>query len=309
MKLFFVFCYLFIFSSNFVIAQSKTIQLIGYLGIEGGESFSYKIDAIDSLGYLKGYASAWLIEGKEVKAAINGFVDKKNKILTFQETEIVANKGFESRKTICLIQASLSLNKENNNQSILWGNIVSNDVTNVTCARGSITFPESEKVKAIFSDNLLKKDLVIVPTKSVVKTSKKSMQIVYDTSALIVKKPIEKIATNILKVSQGLTKIIECQSDTILLQIWDDSQIDGDWIALSQNGKTLLSKHVLTKEKKVITIVLNNPLEELIIKALNEGSEPPNTANINIVDGSTTHQIIAYNTIGKKAIIQLKKKL
>lgn len=309
MKLFFVFCNLFIFSTNFVIAQSKTIQLVGYLGIEGGESFSYKIEAIDSLGYLKGYASAWLIEGKEVKAAINGFIDKKNKTLTFQETEIVANNGFESRKTICLIQASLSLNKENNNQSILWGNIVSNDVTNVTCARGSITFPESEKVKAIFEDNLLNKNAVVAPTKPIVKTPKKSMQIVYDTTALIVTKEKDAKAPSILKISQGMTKIIECQSDTILLQIWDDSQVDGDWIAFSQNGNTVLSKHILTKEKKEIKIVLINPIEELIITALNEGSEPPNTANINIVDGSITHRIIAYNTIGKKATIQLKKKL
>ena len=141
------------------------------------------------------------------------------------------------------------------------------------------------------------------------KHPKKSMQIVYDTTALIVTKEKEAKAPSILKISQGVTKIIECQSDTILLQIWDDSQVDGDWIAFSQNGNTVLSKHILTKEKKEIKIVLINPIEELIITALNEGSEPPNTANINIVDGSITHRIIAYNTIGKKATIQLKKKL
>jgi hypothetical protein len=62
------------------------------------------------------------------------------------------------------------------------------------------------------------------------------------------------------------------------------------------------------KEKRRLTLpITGHEVKTITIFAENEGSEPPNTANIMLTDGSIKYSIQAYNKKGDAALIKVKK--
>jgi hypothetical protein len=88
--------------------------------------------------------------------------------------------------------------------------------------------------------------------------------------------PKEKISNRVYKI----LKTIDIDDDKVIIDIYDNGQIDGDTISIYLNDKLIVSKKMLTA--KPINIQLN--LEEdadtydIIMFAENLGTIPPNTA-------------------------------
>jgi hypothetical protein len=64
--------------------------------------------------------------------------------------------------------------------------------------------------------------------------------------------------------------------------IWDKSFVDGDKVSIYLNGKLLLKNYSLSKIKKEVVLDLEPGSNLLMMEAINEGTEPPNTAAIGI---------------------------
>jgi len=78
-------------------------------------------------------------------------------------------------------------------------------------------------------------------------------------------------------------KFFEVKSRYIMVNIWDDEKVDGDTLSINFNGKWILKNHHLTKEKKTLLLPLKkNQENEIIFHAENLGSEPPNTAAVQL---------------------------
>lgn len=285
------------------------ISLKGYLGIVGGESFHYKLIFKDSLGKIAGYSYTWQDEKKQVKAAIVGTLDKQEKILSFQETNIVGNTGFESNATICLIKATLRYKHDaTSGGKVFSGAITSSDIGNVACATGSISIPYSEEVAAIFKANALVQSPIIKEEITTARKPQKPVKIIYDTSTVQYSTP-KNTATTIEKITAGTDKQYEWSTSTIELDIWDGGKEDGDIISVEANGKMIWNNYQLVNAKKKISLALSvDEITTLKIIAHNEGNTPPNTANLLLTDGKLQYPLIAYNEAGGIAIIKIKKK-
>lgn len=287
---------------GWVNAQQQFI-LKGFLGVEGGESFDFKIAFRDSSGFLTGYSYTWLEEKKLVKASITGKIDRTNKTLSFRETEIVSNTGFQSNVTICLIDASLKYKNEDGHMSFS-GPITSSDITNITCARGSITFPDNDALNKIF-EKPERQDTLKTATRTIAK-QQKPVRIIYDTARH--EEPAKIPANEPDKITTGIEKTYQWWSDTIILEIWDGGHVDGDIVSIYFNNEPVLEKYAINKSIKKVTIPISGTsVNTITILAGNEGSEPPNTTDILLRDGSQTYHLIAYNTIGKKAVIKIRR--
>ncbi|MBS1589596.1 MAG: hypothetical protein JST52_08290 [Bacteroidetes bacterium] len=299
----FLLLFSFVFFRSMGFAQVENFTLQGYLGVEGGESYSYKLEVKDSLGTLSGFGYTYLYEGKEVKASVKGWVDKPKGIFSFQETNIIYNRGFESNTTICLIHATLHFKKETDGSEVFSGSITSADAGNVYCGQGAITFPYSPHLKQLMKPT-------INPTVSPIAekaVNTKPMRVIYDTlrnKHIITSTPLVK---KIAEITEGHEQSFEWQTDSIVLKIWDGGRIDGDMISIRVNDELVIQKLTLSKDTvtKRINFLDNNCT--LTIIALNEGSEPPNTANLLLLDGNRSHEIIAFNEAGKQATIHLRK--
>ena len=119
----------------------------------------------------------------------------------------------------------------------------------------------------------------------------------------IIKEVVDDNTTN--DGSVELTKKFSLQKNPITLTIWDDQKLDGDSISLFLNGNPILENYALTKELKVIELNLVEGNNDIIMKALNLGSIPPNTAKIMVDDGLVKRTMILKSNLDKSAGLRI----
>jgi len=307
---------------NNIFAQEKnTYVLTGYMGVQGGESFTYKLELKDSTGnYLSGYSYIYKTLNNEVKTAVIAKRDKVQKTLNLLEKNIIYNNNFKSKAVICLVESNLAFNKED---QALKGTLITQTIDNGgMCSTGTILFGNKEEINKLFSDQIPEtperkpntttttafKSPAINPTQKLnqLMAENKRKEAAENKPAVETKKPA---ALPPAKITEGKEVVYEWNSDKVLLTIWDGSQEDGDRVTVSFNNLNVLTDYTLKNEKKTLELTLDGEqINTISIAALNEGSQPPNTANITIEDGDKSYEIIAYNKIGKRAFIKIRKK-
>jgi len=292
----FLLCFLlFFYKSN---AQRK-FTLNGYLAVRGGESWHYRLVFTDTNDILKGYSLTYDDENKDTKALIEGRIDRKAKMLSFHETEITYNHGFETKVTICLVDATLKYDGH-----ALGGRLSSKDIGNADCGTGSINFINEQELKQLFSE-LQPVDSTPKPV-PVVAAPEKKMTIIYDTVRAT--RPVAAMQQPD-KITTGTEKEYKWTSDTLKLEVWDGGKVDGDIISVMVDDKTMLQHYTLTQTKKRIEVALpgHGVSYTVAIIAQNEGNEAPNTADILLIDRENSYHVIAYNEVGKKAVVHIRK--
>ncbi len=99
-----------------------------------------------------------------------------------------------------------------------------------------------------------------------------------------VKKPIILKELEGRKVKKG--RAVNVTNDEITITVYDNNKIDGDSISLYYGDSCIVSNYSLTGKKKSFKIKIDkNHSKQLILYAVNQGSQPPNTAAIIIKDG------------------------
>lgn len=295
-------------------AQEFPYKLKGYLGVKGGESFTYELHLKDSaLGYVNGYAYTYLAEGKDVKATIVGHLDTINKTLSIEEKSIIHNNGFTSKAVICLLQSTLSYQPE---EGVLSGRLGTKTAGSgaLPCSDGSLTFIDKAALQTLFHSKAINTQQLAknpaeasIPKK--IALNRDSFLLAQKTSATQTN-PKPAPTPTLARITEGKDKSYQWNSNTVKIEVWDGTSEDGDKINILLNGNTVLAQYTLRNQKHKFTINLeNNELNVLQIEALNIGSEPPNTANLRIWDGDISYDIIAHNQPEKKANIKLIRSL
>ena len=86
---------------------------------------------------------------------------------------------------------------------------------------------------------------------------------------------------------------IEVSGNEIHINLWDHGRKDGDIVSIYLNGEAVVSKYLLTYQKKQFNLKLNTSKpNDLFLYAHNLGRFPPNTVSIEISDGERSENII-----------------
>ncbi|MBJ04354.1 MAG: hypothetical protein CMP65_00435 [Flavobacteriales bacterium] len=106
-------------------------------------------------------------------------------------------------------------------------------------------------------------------------------------------------------------KTFKVKSKYIIVNVWDDEKIDGDTLSINYNGKWILKDYHLVKNKKTLLLPLReNQENEIIFHAENLGTEPPNTAAVELEYDNGIRQEFNmrsdFDTNGIVRIIQIK---
>jgi hypothetical protein len=110
------------------------------------------------------------------------------------------------------------------------------------------------------------------------------------------------------KITEGIEKTFTWKTDSAVIDVWDGGNVDGDRVTVLFNGRPLLTNYYLVKEKRQLRVRLSgNAVDTVTIVAINEGSDPPNTASLLFTDGPVQYGVLAYNKTGRKAVIKLKR--
>lgn len=274
-------------------AQANKMTLKGTLVMATGEEFPYRIEITETNNVVTGYGYTY-DEKDEAKAMIKGKVDKPNRKLTFKETEIVSSHSVFTKAFMCLLQASLDYRGNK-----LTGPATNKQLDNTSCTEGKITFSNAAEIDQLFSSH----DPYDVEIRMGEK--KKDPETPAPAAAVAPKPEVPATAD---KITAGIEKSYEWKTDSIIVDIWDGSNYDGDVVSILFDGKPVLDKYVIQRQKKRISIPLPaTGLHTITIVADDEGTDPPNTATLRLYDGETRYNVVAYNKKNERSIIKVKR--
>lgn len=306
-----IFLYLF-FNTNAAEA-ADTLYFSGNIKVSKKITYKYTLRfTINNYSKLTGYSLTDPGGPNETKTRISGSYDSLNKVVTFEEKDVLRSKVDLQKNDLCFVKASLVL-KKNKLVETLSGKFTGFGVDKATqCASGEIQLINTDKVKIILKrmnepDELPKKLSPVEKKDSnnVVKRENKPDELPKNLN------PAEKKSnTNVVKISDEKGKEFEITGDKIKLSIWDNGQVDGDRISILLNGEFILENYSAGTVKKIIEITLTDKgVDTLKFIALNEGDIPPNTAAILIESPFEQYRIMTEAKLNEVRTIYLRKKL
>lgn len=296
----------------------QSISLQGIIGMEGGEMFSYDLTASSSatneyVGTVKTYA----LKNKEVLAEVTLKVNPEQNTVELTETKILGNQGFQSNVTICLVRAILTYDRA---KGVLRGPIITQTAgEGVYCAIGNVTFMNGSGIAQLFGQ-AEEQPVAIEKPKEPANNAPIDRSAPQNRNATEMRSPtvdpLQTVATTPQpmpaatprpkEITEGKGETLRWKSEQLILDVYDDNTVDGDMISIFFNNKEVLSNYRLKAEKKRLVLNLGqSELNILVVKAMNMGGDPPNTAMLLLYDGDVEHKIKAYNDPGKSSEIRI----
>ena len=123
------------------------------------------------------------------------------------------------------------------------------------------------------------------------------------------KEDLSSIAEKFRTRNRLVINTIKVQSDSIKINFFDNGTIDGDSISVFINGRLEASNVRLTTVVYSIKVGFEKGKDEIEVGmfAENLGTIPPNTALMQIVDGSKIHQAYLSSDTKSNAVIKIKQ--
>jgi len=125
----------------------------------------------------------------------------------------------------------------------------------------------------------------------------------------VIYKPVA--AAEITKRKKETEEIVYFKSDSLLLALYDNGEVDGDTVSVLLNGEIIMANQGLksTAIKKTIYVPAGvSDSLEIILYAENLGAYPPNTGLLIVYDGTERHLIRFSADFDKNASIILRRK-
>ena len=129
----------------------------------------------------------------------------------------------------------------------------------------------------------------------------------FKTIKQAISQPAAEIATRKIETIRS----VDIKSDSLVLTLYDNGEIDGDTVSVLLNGKVIMPQQGLTSKAINKTIYLTPEMGDsivLIMYAENLGSIPPNTGLLVIHDGDDIYEIRFKGDLKKNSSIILKRK-
>ncbi len=267
--------------TNLLKAQPEKYELAGTLKTENNQLVPFKLNfSIDEDGFIKGHSETNFYSEDRTKSEISGRLDFKNRSISFSETRNISTASSASPDEFCYIHVDQLPLKKSQSKTIFNGQFRGLYPDGSVCAKGEIYLVSMEVLKEFVENNKM------------VSGIKDSLQRQHN-SVSSQKIPIE------LKTDENpgptLThldeKLLEWQSNEIVLNIWDAFEEDNDRFAIYVNDKVLYQNEVATHFKKQYRFNFVGDTCIVKIVAENEGIKPPNTFQAQLVDGQKSQRL------------------
>jgi hypothetical protein len=121
---------------------------------------------------------------------------------------------------------------------------------------------------------------------------------------------VSKPAASVNERQTIVQQTVSFTSDSLLLTLYDNGEVDGDTVSVLLNGQLILEKQGLSTQaiKKIIYIPANTDRMELVMYAESLGSIPPNTGLLVIRDGKQLYEVRFSGDLQKNAAIVFNRK-
>ena len=176
-----------------------------------------------------------------------------------------------------------------------------------------LSFIEPEVVAVVAKPVIKEEPVVTIAPVIKVKEIKTPPPVITKTEP-VVKKPEPVITGPAADVNKRKIETIQSvyyKSDSLVLTLYDNGEVDGDTVSVLMNGKVIMPMVGLSTRavRKTINITKDMPDSiQLIMYAENLGSIPPNTGLLVVHDGEDVYEIRFSGDYQKNAAIVFRRK-
>lgn len=127
------------------------------------------------------------------------------------------------------------------------------------------------------------------------------------TPSKILLPPAAELTMRKIEVINNIT----FSSDSLILNLYDNGEIDGDTVSIVLNGKVILPQQGLTANATKYVLKITPDMGDtlsLIMYAENLGRIHPNTGLLILLDGSNKHEIRFSGDLQKSPLIRLRRR-
>lgn len=290
-----IFFYLLTSLMSFLGSAQNQYEFVGAIIVEDTltRAYPYKINFIEEDGAVTGYSITNIGTVFETKNTIYGGYDAEKKELKILEAEIIYTKTpIKDDEISCFVSFSIKPFVFGKTKRIK-GRFFGESSHSERCADGDIFLTTFDKIEA--------------RVRKVTKKISRSKRIADSIKAKIDPlKMMDSLSMNILRKDQTLS--VFSRAEKIDLVIYDGGKMDGDKIAISVNGKVLLSNYKANNVKRVIPVYLEDAKTALKITALNEGTIAPNTIVVEILDDENHVRALSNLKVNETTQIDILKR-
>ena len=268
---------------TFLLFQSKlnAEEYVGSIILSDSTIYTFELNLIINKENITGYSITNYGTGSETKSSIEGTFDKTKNEYIIIEKQIIYTKSKESIKNFCHLRIDLS-EKGSYKSKRLEGEFIGYYDNNKKCAEGKIILFKKEKLKKI--------------EKKINKRIKKSTN--------------NKSEHNNKKITLKKDDkfYIETSKKYVSIRVWDPNLEDNDMILMKFNDDLILENYSTKNKPKKRRVKLSKGRNTLLISAINEGDNPPNTSAIELKVDSQIYHVETKLEIKNDIIIFIDRK-
>lgn len=313
-----------------VLAQDITGVWTGCINTMGNE-LPYELVISKNDEKFGGYSlTTFTIDGVENWGMKSMKIKAKNGKITIEDDELV-DDNYSIKAKRMMLYSVMNLTRQDSSL-ILTGTFNSRSYNNPTykgtiVLRKKSNFSQTKLMAKLGQMNLLQslsfmqpvkeKEKVIVSSSTAVKDPepKKGNQFAVKTPPPVIKKeqpsgPVVP-AANLAKRKIEIIQTIFFSSDSLVLSLYDNGQVDGDTVSVIWNGQTIIQKEGLTTKaihKTIYTGSVSADSVQLVMYAENLGLIPPNTGLLIIQDGDKRYEVRFSGDLQRNSAINFKRR-
>ena len=262
-------------------SQLNAEEYVGSVILSDSTIYTFELNLIINKENITGYSLTNYGTNSETKSSIEGTFDKTKNVYEIIEKQIIYTKSKESIKNFCHLRIDLS-EKGSYKSKRLEGEFIGYYDNNKKCAEGKIILFKKEKLKKI--------------EKKINKRIKKSTN--------------NKLEHNNKKITLKKDDkfYIETSKKYVSIRVWDPNLEDNDMILMKFNDDLILENYSTKNKPKKRRVKLSKGRNTLLISAINEGDNPPNTSAIELKVDSQIYHVETKLEIKNDIIIFIDRK-
>ena len=262
-------------------SQLNAEEYVGSVILSDSTIYTFELNLIINKENISGYSLTNYGTNSETKSSIEGTFDKTENVYEIIEKQIIYTKSKESIKNFCHLRIDL-IEKGSYKSKRLEGEFIGYYDNNKKCAEGKIILFKKEKLKKI--------------EKKINKRIKKSTN--------------NKSEHNNKKITLKKDDkfYIETSKKYVSIRVWDPNLEDNDMILMKFNDDLILENYSTKNKPKKRRVKLSKGRNTLLISAINEGDNPPNTSAIELKVDSQIYHVETKLEIKNDIIIFIDRK-
>lgn len=297
--------FLFIIASVTVSGQTVTGEWFGVGSINwSGEhnNYLYELNLKQTGDKVTGEL-VYFFRDVTVKTNVTGIFYPKTRILELNARPILNYQAKDKNGADCPMEGSFTL-RTSRVESSLTGQFNPTYAYRFTCPAVNIKFKkeqpktedEVEMPKLRNNGEPVELDLPIE-------------KMLLDEAAKIKPDTTLQIIADLNKRAFELAPVIEVESDSLKVTLYDNGEVDNDTISLFYNRQLVTHKKMLSDKPLTFMLPVDTSINEIAMFAENLGGIPPNTAIAIIYAGDKRYELAMTSNFIKNATIRFRKKL